>query len=93
LLNPYKTVAALDTTLQFEEVNFDIAEKQKFVNQKDIIGYEWKDYDFDNGMYKVNPEYIYILKNRIGYYYKLRFIDYYNSTGEKGFPTFEFLRL
>jgi hypothetical protein len=93
LLNPYKTVAALDTIHQFDEVSFDIAEEQNFVNKKDIIGYEWKDYDFDNGMYKVNPEKIYILRNRIGFYYKLRFIDYYNSTGEKGFPTFEFLRL
>jgi hypothetical protein len=93
LLNPYKTVAAMDTIHQFEEVSFNIAEKQNFVIQKDIIGYEWKDYDFDNGMYQVDPEKIYILKNRIGYYYKLRFIDYYNSTGEKGFPTFEFLRL
>ena len=62
------------------------------VNQKDIIGYEWKDYDFDNAMYQVDPDKIYILKNRIGFYYKLRFIDYYNSTGEKGYPTFEFLR-
>jgi hypothetical protein len=93
LLNPYKTVAALDTINKFDEVSFDIAENQSFVNQKDIIGYEWKDYDFDNGMYEVNPEKVYILKNRVGYYYKLRFIDYYNSTGEKGFPTFEFLRL
>lgn len=93
LINPYKTVAALDTTIQFDEVSFDIAEKQNFVSRKDIIGYEWKEYDFDNGMYKVNPEYIYILRNRIGFYYKLRFIDYYNSTGEKGYPTFEFLRL
>lgn len=93
LLNPYKTVATLDTINKFDEVSFDIAENQSFVNQKDIIGYEWKDYDFDNGMYQVNPEKVYILKNRVGYYYKLRFIDYYNSTGEKGFPTFEFLRL
>jgi len=93
LLNPYKTVAALDSIHQFEEVSFEIAEAQNLVNQKDIIGYEWKEYDFDNGMYQVYPEKIYILKNRIGFYYKLRFIDYYNSTGEKGFPTFEFLRL
>jgi hypothetical protein len=93
LLNPFKTVATLDTIHQFDEVTFDIAEAQKLVNQKDIIGYEWKDYDFDNGMYKVDPEKIYVLKNRIGFYYKLRFIDFYNSTGEKGYPTFEFLRL
>jgi len=93
LLNPFKTVAALDTINKFEDISFDIAENQDFVSRKDIIGYEWKEYDFDNGMYQVNPEYIYILKNRTGYYYKLRFIDFYNSTGEKGFPTFEFLRL
>ena len=93
LLNPFKTFAEMDTIHQFDEVSFEIAEEQNLVSQKDIIGYEWKEYDFDNGMYKVNPENIYILKNRIGFYYKLRFIDYYNSTGEKGFPTFEFLRL
>lgn len=93
LLNPYKTQAVADTIHQFDEVNFEIAETQNLVNQKDIIGYEWKEYDFDNGMYTVLPEKIYVLKNRIGYYYKLRFIDYYNSTGEQGYPTFEFLRL
>lgn len=93
LLNPYKTGAVLDSIHQFDEVSFEIAEVQNFVSQKDIIGYEWKEYDFDNGMYTVLPEKIYVLKNRIGYYYKLRFIDYYNSTGEQGYPTFEFLRL
>jgi len=93
LLNPYKTTASLDTIHQFEEVSFEIAEAQDLVAQRDIIGYEWKEYDFDNGMYQVTPEKIYILKNRIGFYYKMRFIDFYNSTGEKGFPTFEFLRL
>ena len=93
LLNPFKTVAGSDTIHQFDEINFEIAKQQNLVIQKDIIGYEWKDYDFDLGMYTVNPEKIYILRNRIGFYYKLRFIDYYNSTGEKGYPTFEFLRL
>ena len=93
LLNPYKTGAALDSIHQFDEVSFEIAEDQDLVNQKDIIGWDWKEYDFDNERYTVDPEKIYILKTSIGYYYKLRFIDFYNSTGEKGFPTFEFLRL
>ncbi len=93
LLNPYKTEAALGTNHQFDKVTFEIAENQKLVKRKDIIGYEWKLYDFKNGMYQVIPEKIYILKTSVGYYYKLRFIDYYNSTGEKGYPTFEFLRL
>jgi hypothetical protein len=93
LLNPFKTLAGRDTIHQFDEVGFEIAEMQNLVKQKDIIGYEWKDYDFDNEIYQVDPEKIYILQNRVGFYYKLRFIDFYNSTGEKGYPTFEFLRL
>ena len=93
LLNPFKTLAGRDSIHQFEELSFEIAEAQHLVKQKDIIGYEWKDYDFDNEIYQVDPSKIYILKNRVGFYYKLRFIDFYNSTGEKGYPTFEFLRL
>ena len=93
LLNPHKTLAELDTTHQFNDVDFETAENIKLSNRKDIIGYEWKEYDFDNGMYTVKPEKVYILKTSIGYYFKLRFIDYYNSTGEQGYPTFEFLRL
>lgn len=93
LLNSYKTYANTDTLHKFDEISYDIAEGQKLKTQKDIIGYEWKEYDFDNGMYTVLPDKIYILKNRVGYLYKLRFIDYYNSTGEQGYPTFEFLRL
>jgi len=93
LLNPYKTLAGQDTIHQFEELSFEIAETQNLVRQKDIIGYEWKEYDFDNEIYQVDPGKIYLLKNRVGFYYKLRFIDFYNSTGEKGYPTFEFLRL
>ncbi len=93
LLNPFKTLAAPDTMHPFDEIHFEIAEKHSLFKQKDIIGYEWKEYDFDNSMYTVIPDKIYIIKNRIGFYYKMRFIDYYNSTGEQGFPTFEFLRL
>ena len=93
LLNHYKTVAALDTTHMFEEVNFKIAEETDMVNQRDIIGYDWKEYDFDNSMYTILPDKLYILKDKKGFFYKLRFIDYYNSTGEQGYPTFEFLRL
>lgn len=93
LLNPYYTMAAIDTIHPFETIDFATAESKKLVNQKDIIGYEWKEYNFDNTMYTVKPERIFVLKNRVGFYYKLRFIDYYNSTGEQGYPTFEFLRL
>lgn len=93
LINPHKVAAVRDTIHTFEEIDYAIAEKKEFSTKRDTIGYEWKDYDFDNGRYSVLPDKIYILKDTEGYFFKLRFIDYYNDTGEKGYPTFEFLRL
>jgi len=91
LLNPYQVEVVQDTLHAFDEVTLEIAESMVLTTQKDIIGYDWKKYD--NSMYTVLPEKIYILKDTRGFFYKLRFIDYYNSTGEQGYPTFEFLRL
>lgn len=93
LLNPYNTLAQRDTVNLFDEISFQIAQQHQLVRQRDIIGYDWKEYDFDNEMYAVMPQKVYVLKNRVGYYYKLRFIDFYNETGERGYPAFEFLRL
>jgi hypothetical protein len=93
LINPYKVTAGKDSIHTFEEIDYTIAEQQVLSGQKDIIGYEWKEYDFDNARYSVLPEKLYLLKDTEGYFFKLRFVDYYNDTGEKGYPTFEFLRL
>ncbi len=35
----------------------------------------------------------YIIKNRFGLYTKFRFISFYNSGGDKGYPTFQYLFL
>ncbi len=93
LTNPYRIEATRDSLHTFENINLEIAESITLYPERDIIGYYWKVYDFDNGMYSVLPERIFVIKDTKGFYYKLRFIDYYNSTGEQGFPTFEFLRL
>lgn len=93
LKNPYRVEATRDSLQTFEEINLEIAESLRLYTEQDIIGYYWKVYDFDNGMYAVLPERTFIIKDTKGFFYKLRFIDYYNSTGEQGYPTFEFLRL
>ncbi|PIF06233.1 MAG: hypothetical protein CSA36_02625 [Draconibacterium sp.] len=93
LLNPFKTFAIQDTVHPFDKISFETVQEQTLVNQKDVIGYDWKEYNFENAMYTVMSENFYVIKNRTGFYYKMRFIGYYNSTGEKGYPTFEFLRL
>ena len=49
-----------------------------------VIGYDWKIYDFDTGFYTIDPSATYILSDTEGYFYKLRFIDFYNENGEKG---------
>ncbi len=93
LLNPYKSSVAIDTVSIFETLSFEIAEEEEYFDRQDIIGYHWKEYDFDNDRYITLTDKIFILKTSVGYYYKIRFIDFYNSTGERGYPTFEFLRL
>jgi hypothetical protein len=41
----------------------------------------------------VLPEMIYLLKSKEGYYWKLHFVDFYDSNGDKGSPAFEYQEL
>ncbi len=56
------------------------------------IGFEWKEYDFSLG-YIIYTDRFYMLKDIQGYYYKLRFLDFYDSQGNKGAASFEYQRL
>lgn len=56
------------------------------------IGFEWKNYDFNLG-YTIYPDKYYMLKDPSGYYYKIRFIDFYDDQGNKGAATFEYQRI
>ena len=42
-----------------------------------------------NNIYEKN----FIIKNSIGLYFKLHFIDFYNDSGEKGYPKFALQQL
>jgi hypothetical protein len=44
-------------------------------------------------VYTVIPGITYIIIDTEGFFYKLRFVSYYNDQGEKGFPVIEHLRL
>ena len=58
-----------------------------------VIGFDWKLYDFDEATYAIVPGKNYILQNHSGVYFKMRMIDFYSSTGIKGSPRFEFVQL
>ncbi len=99
VLQQYDMVSvALDTSLVFEDISLSDTLLLNFSSNYDKIGYNWKELigDVNTGdvSYEVRMNYNYIIKNRNSRFYKLRFVNFYNpSTGEKGFPTFEFLEL
>jgi hypothetical protein len=93
LLNPEGTAAALDTIHEFSEIAIADTASLELTPRADVIGYEWKYYNFDAGVYTIVPGMSYVIRDRDGFYYKLRFVDFYNDTGEKGNPVFEYVRL
>jgi hypothetical protein len=60
------------------------------------MGFDWKVYDFNNQRYKARDFVNYIIKskgNMPGNVWKMRFTDFYNNRGQKGFPVFEVKKL
>ena len=93
LLNPNGIAAARDTIHDFMDIEADSIRGLEYTTQADVIGYDWKYYDFDAGVYTIEPDMNYVIRDKDGFFYKLRFIDFYNDEGVKGYPTFESARL
>jgi hypothetical protein len=93
LLNPNGVVAALDTIHDFMEITAEDITELAYTTQADVIGYDWKYYNFDAGVYTIVPGMNYVIRDRDGFFYKFRFVDFYSDVGVKGYPTFEFVRL
>lgn len=86
-------MVAKDTINKFEDIILDMVDQYSFKNDQNGIGYEWKEYNFDNQIYIINSDINYIISDISGRYYKLHFTDFYNTYGEKGYPTFEIQEL
>lgn len=91
LLNPTGTLAAMDSIHSFEQIDLQMASAMKLSNARDVIGFEWKTYS--GGRYVVDRRKNYIIQTRDNNLFKLHFLDYYNSSGAQGSPSFEFERL
>ncbi len=92
LANP-NGVSAAETSDPFQNIILSDTSKYEFSTQADIIGYDWKLYDFDGGNYTIVPDRSYVIKNNDGFYYKLRFVSFYDQSGNKGAITYEVIRL
>jgi len=96
LLNPALVVVSVDSITPFENITYETAQSMNYSNEADKIGYLWKEYDFDDGSYTVDSKIIYIIRDTKGFFYKLRFKDFYkllNNRLQKGYPSFEYQKL
>jgi len=97
LINRETCSVTLDTIHPFNNLSRELAESFEYSSRLDTIGYNWKKINGDvtsgNVTYTPRPNYSYIIKTVEGYYYKLRFIDFYNQEGKKGYPKIEYQRL
>lgn len=91
LMNRYQTFGVLDKTIPFEEIDLALAMQFELQPKIDLIGYNWK--TFVNGTYEIEYNNTYVLQDQHGYYYKLRFTDFFTPTGERGAPKWEVQRL
>lgn len=92
LLNPKSMVASRNSD-DFYNITLQDTIQYEFSKSADLIGYSWKLYDFDEGIYTIIPDRNYLIRNHDGFYYKLRFTRFYDDQGRKGSITYEFLRL
>lgn len=94
-INTSQIEVAVDSTNKFEDIQLSAVDQYQYSSKRDIIGYDWKIYDFTNGKYWTRKYVTYILavKGPTKKYYKLRFTDFYSNTGVKGSPKFEWMPL
>ncbi|MFO7669012.1 MAG: HmuY family protein [Bacteroidales bacterium] len=97
MLNPNQVESALDTTTHFLDVTASTALSLDFSSAQDAIGHDWKSVEVDESTnaaeYKVRPGYTYIVRDTDERLFKFRFRSYFNPSGEKGFPSFEYQKV
>jgi hypothetical protein len=94
LTNTYNgVIVAEDNDGKFTSITLQDTLQYSFTNIWDEIGYDWKIRNSNDNSFTIDPNKSYIVKATDGTYYKIRFIDFYNNEGQKGYPKFEIQRL
>ena len=92
LLNPGEVEVAKLGNADFNALSRADAQAATYTREENIIGYDWKIFTLATGQYEVVPN-AFFLRDSQGNYYKLRFVEYYNDLGEKGYAKFELVEL
>ncbi|MEI7896453.1 MAG: HmuY family protein [bacterium] len=93
LLNRFQVQMVVDSTVDFTAITRELAISKVYSGVLDGIGYDWKFYSFSSGVYTIRPKVNYIVKSVSGFYFKLRFVAFYNKDGLKGYPVIEYQML
>lgn len=93
VLSNRKEVQVAKTSLSFDAITYNDVTTANFEERINVIGYDWKTYDFDLSSYTVDPLKVYLIKTQNDRVFKLRFVDFYTETGVKGAPKFEAVEL
>lgn len=76
--------------IPYEEMDFSKVSGLIFTRRRDVMGYDWKRYDFGTGTYTMDFSRYFVLRTGLTTYYKLRFIDFYDGQGRKGSVKIEY---
>ena len=94
LINKHSGVlVAEDNNNLFQTTTLADTNRNLFTNNWDEIGFDWKIRNSQDNSYTIDNSKSFIVKTAEGLYYKIRFIDFYNASGLKGYPTFEIQKL
>jgi hypothetical protein len=88
----FTSIARLDEK-PFAEIELQNVESLEFSYDLDVIGYDWKYYSLEDGVFTTFSNQHYIIQTQDGLFYKLRIVGFYNSEGLKGYPNIEFQAL
>jgi len=94
LSNSYDGVLVAETgQYNFSEIVLSDTSNFTFTGLKNEIGYDWKIRNSQDNSFAIDPNKSFVIKTTEGWFFKLRFIDFYNDKGAKGYPKFEIQRL
>lgn len=82
--------AALKVEKSFEEVSRDDFDTEFDFSTRTTIGWDWKTYSLEKGAYEINQNSTYLIETKNGFKYKFRFVNFYDTKGISGHPTFEY---
>lgn len=87
-LNTNSVEAYLEEDIAYEDFDLNSIDYNRFSSYLNVIGHDWKRF---LEQYYIVKNKTYIIKDRDGRYFKLRFLSFYDTaTGAKGYPAFEF---